>query len=599
LANPVIGPTGEPTVIKDGDIWRMWYLDGGSINYLTGKSPLDLRETVAYQVSANLNNVNSADVTLNFPKDLLSIAEITPGNALQATIDTSVDGAIHFVGVKYSGPVPAGNVVLFNVTFHTDAQGSGALSFGKAEFGMPAVGSSSNVYLAAKDETTGSATVQDLPFLKTNLNDSYFLVGEARAFNAAITTYTTAYPGATLTLTPTAGFSITGSLTGGLPAGQTTTVSLSGTASTPGSKTVAFDVYDGTRLLFSTVETVEAYDKPTITVSTTDQYLIVNEAGAFNVTITNPTTGRNYANTVVFDLNIQGPVGGSISSLVCTGLGHTWTYTNLTADGTGLITARITGEDGYFTVPANGIAIPITCNMTVTKEGDYTASANMVDVITVTPLVERVVSSVTPVTLTAYLKPVITTTNLAGPFDAGVAETVTLSIANASIPEPFNLLFNYPAGTVIVYGLNTYTCTDTGCPLIPVVLTGEPAELNFSVTFDEAWTGTVGVSLYDSDWVSSPRLLASTTTTATVNGNFTVTGTFSMQGRSSRAGIPVTFTWGGTLVPYGPSASTSNVISNNLTITLTYGGSYTITTNQPRYLNVITGNNKLVAVDGN
>ena len=119
--------------------------------------------------------------------------------------------------------------------------------------------------------------------------------------------------------------------------------------------------------------------------------------------------------------------------------------------------------------------------------------------------------------------------------------------------------------------------------------------LDFLVTFDEAWTGDVSVSLYDSDWTPADRLLATASATgAVVNGDFVVTGTFSMQGRASRAGIPVTLTWGGTLETYGPSASTIDVISNNFTLTLKYGGDYTLTTLQPRYLNVTTALGKTI-----
>jgi len=59
-----------------------------------------------------------------------------------------------------------------------------------------------------------------------------------------------------------------------------------------------------------------------------------------------------------------------------------------------------------------------------------------------------------------------------------------------------------------------------------------------------------------------------------------------MQGNASRAGIPVTLSWGGTLVPYGPTGLTTSSISNNFSLSVLYGGTYTITTNQPRYLNV-------------
>ena len=175
-------------------------------------------------------------------------------------------------------------------------------------------------------------------------------------------------------------------------------------------------------------------------------------------------------------------------------------------------------------------------------------------------------------------------------------ETVSLSIANTSIPEPFEVVFSYPVGTVIVYNSVPYTCT-TACPPISVELTADPAVLAFVVTLPAAGTYDVGVSLFDSDWSPADRLLASASATGVVvNGNFAVTGTFSMQGNTSREGIPVIFTWGGTLVPYSPTGYSTAAISNNFSLTLTYGGTYTITTSQPRYLNITADLNKKVTI---
>lgn len=69
---------------------------------------------------------------------------------------------------------------------------------------------------------------------------------------------------------------------------------------------------------------------------------------------------------------------------------------------------------------------------------------------------------------------------------------------------------------------------------------------------------------------------------------YDVTGTITMQGRTTvRYGIPATLT-GITL--YGPyTATTNNNLSNNLAFVCVAPGTYTFTTNQPRYLNVAGG----------
>jgi hypothetical protein len=71
-----------------------------------------------------------------------------------------------------------------------------------------------------------------------------------------------------------------------------------------------------------------------------------------------------------------------------------------------------------------------------------------------------------------------------------------------------------------------------------------------------------------------------------VNGDFDVTGTVSMQGRSVRSDVPLALT---TLSEpdFGVfNAMSIDLISNNYTFSGVNGGDYEFTTNQPRYLNV-------------
>lgn len=193
----------------------------------------------------------------------------------------------------------------------------------------------------------------------------------------------------------------------------------------------------------------------------------------------------------------------------------------------------------------------------------------------------------------------ITETTLAGPYTAGVPATVTITVADTDHTGPFEVVFTYPAGTTITYGEFTYVC-ETVCPVIPVELTYEgPTDLSFDVTLPGAGTYDVGVELNHVAGEEDIRLLDSDSALdVVVSGDFTVTGTFSMQGRTVRGDIPVTLTWGGTLVPYGPSDDTEEAIENNFTLTVNYGGTYTITTLQPRYLNVVTESEKTILVDG-
>jgi len=184
--------------------------------------------------------------------------------------------------------------------------------------------------------------------------------------------------------------------------------------------------------------------------------------------------------------------------------------------------------------------------------------------------------------------PVITATFPTGPYAAGVPVTVPVTITNpGAITGPFELILNLPNGTTFTFGGATYTCTTT-CP--PVVVTLPVTASDLVITFPGAFTGNVVFNLYDTSW-NPDRLVASATQPVVVNSGFAVTGTFSMQGNPSRAGIPVTFTWGGTFATYGPTGFSSAAISNNFSLALTYGGSYTITTLQPRYLNIYCNEN--------
>jgi len=89
--------------------------------------------------------------------------------------------------------------------------------------------------------------------------------------------------------------------------------------------------------------------------------------------------------------------------------------------------------------------------------------------------------------------------------------------------------------------------------------------------------------------------MATATHTIDVRATASLTGTFSMQGRTTRAGVPVTLT--GAL--FGVfSGSSIEQMSNNLVITgLTSYDTSTLTTNQPRYLNVTADLGKTVAGD--
>ncbi|MEA5077455.1 MAG: hypothetical protein VB013_02680, partial [Anaerolineaceae bacterium] len=129
--------------------------------------------------------------------------------------------------------------------------------------------------------------------------------------------------------------------------------------------------------------------------------------------------------------------------------------------------------------------------------------------------------------------------------------------------------------------------------LAALAASGTDVTVPLRVTFSSSASVAFSASLYDTVEVTPDALLATTSATIDVQGTASLTGTFSMQGRTTRGGIPVTLT--GTL--FGAlSGSSIDQISNNLVITgvISYD-TYTITTNQSRYLNVTSDLGKTVA----
>ena len=349
------------------------------------------------------------------------------------------------------------------------------------------------------------------------------------------------------------------------------------------------------------------YDKPIVTVSADDYYL-AGVPGASTVTIVNPATGYNYDNAVWFDMMIDEIADGGVSAFSCTMNGHTWSGLEALFDYTGVgATLRLGGADGYFTVNT-GETLVVDCTITYANAGTYEVSGNMLHVVDklAVPQETRVVSENYSATAIVYTAPVITATFPAGPYAAGVPVTVPVTITNpGGIPEPFELVLNLPDGTEFTFNGVDYLCgndpatieVEVGCPAIPVTL---PITSDLVITFAGGYSGDISLNIYDSDWTPADRLLASKLQPVVVNSDFTVTGNFSMQGNATRAGIPVTFTWGSDFETYGPTGYSTSVSGTNFSLALTYGGNYTITTEQPRYLNVYADTlfYKMITVSG-
>lgn len=335
---------------------------------------------------------------------------------------------------------------------------------------------------------------------------------------------------------------------------------------------------------------------PTITSTDIQGYYLTGEERDFHVTVTNPSEGGTFVNSIYYDFTIHNAELEDITSLTCAFAGGQAAIP-LEVSGTDLVGRVGYGSAGFPMAP--GFGTTTTCKANFAAAGSYVFDVSMVDGAS-TPA-DYVLATLSE-TAVVYTKPVITSTDLVGPYKVGIAQDFTLTITDLNgIPEPFELAFSLPEGTTIVYGGVTYTCTNAGCPVIPVELTAASNDLTFTVTFTAAYNGPVTVTLYDSDWSPADRELASfSAEDVFAYLNYTVTGTVSMQGRVSREGVLMTLT-GPEGFGYGPFEATSiDQVSNNLSFTNVPTATYTLTTLQPRYLNVTADLAKtLTVVDSN
>ena len=193
---------------------------------------------------------------------------------------------------------------------------------------------------------------------------------------------------------------------------------------------------------------------------------------------------------------------------------------------------------------------------------------------------------------------------LVGPYTAGLPIEFNLTVSNTGGGNfsDLHLDWTIPTGAVLQYwdGDSWEAVSD---PLDIGTLAADATAFDaalpkFRITFMDPPSGTLSVSLFDLQPATDFQL-AVTSETFPLAGNFTVTGTFSMQGRSTRAGIPVALDYQGLVAYSDLSGTTIDQISLNLVIANVNGGSWLLTTNQPRYLNVDAALGKVVSVAGN
>lgn len=193
--------------------------------------------------------------------------------------------------------------------------------------------------------------------------------------------------------------------------------------------------------------------------------------------------------------------------------------------------------------------------------------------------------------------------------------TVTLYVTDAVLLNAFDIKVTYDStklslaswsygtllsnlGTVVLQN-NAGSFRLVATQLARPGVTGSGLLVN--LTFTGLAYGTSPITVENAEFSSSPPPQSSFPTRqsgslSVVNAlaTFTATGTFTLQGRSNAAGVPVTLN---KLLTFGPfSGVTGAQSSNNLSISPVNIDLYRITTNQARYLNVAANLNKLKTI---
>ncbi|NLV52332.1 MAG: hypothetical protein GXY64_03590, partial [Bacteroidales bacterium] len=164
---------------------------------------------------------------------------------------------------------------------------------------------------------------------------------------------------------------------------------------------------------------VDVYENVQITGTAPDYYL-VGDAGESTITITNPDGGAPYGNHIEFNLTIFDAMLSDIDSAVCSyGPIVDFDILPFLSEVGGNLTGTLFPADGAFTVDAP-YDREISCTMVFNTAKDYTSTSEMVYVVGT----DRYVVATNTATAVVYTKPVISSLDLPGTFQQGVAKPV-------------------------------------------------------------------------------------------------------------------------------------------------------------------------------
>jgi hypothetical protein len=347
---------------------------------------------------------------------------------------------------------------------------------------------------------------------------------------------------------------------------------------------------------------------PTITSDDIQGYYLTGEPREFSVRTFNPTDGAAYTN-VLFRYVIYDAVLADIESFT-------------SAIGDMVLVQDDDNLVGYFGLdPLTGFAmhnnpydVTTTFDIEFNTAKDYVFELTLVD-LTTDP--ETVLATFTQ-TANVYDRPILTpdipaifmsgeetdfSVNLVNPLTGITTNVYAVITLTGVTPDQIesltyfeietgqfeNLPFNYDEGTGTI---TIWFGPPAGFWIEPLY----DIDALFKVIFDTDVSLYINyeVALYDYDF-EPDRLLAVVDGSTVVYANFNVTGTVAMQGRTLRAGVPLTLT--GQNFGYEETVISLDRISNNYTFPNVIADTYLFTTLQPRYLNVHPELGKFVQIN--
>jgi len=226
-------------------------------------------------------------------------------------------------------------------------------------------------------------------------------------------------------------------------------------------------------------------------------------------------------------------------------------------------------------------------------------------------------------TANVYDPPTIDSDDIDGPYPAGVPQNFDVTVNNPTTGGNFvnSIYYVFTIADAVKANFISLQCYFDTTPTDILALMSEEngnlvgrvgygsagfpmppsgVDITTSCTLNAATAGnydfTVSMVDYPFGTPPSDRVIASFSAEAEVTGSLDIAGTFSMQGRVPRGGIPVIFTL--TTPAYSKQGLTTNVLGLNFNLSVDYTGTYAITTNQARYLNLTSASGKTIVVNG-